>query len=151
MPVKSQGRQRKPEGTGYIYGNTVRKQEKRIQKTYKRKKKISPQKEISCLGDLIFMITALIISSCILIGYLYIQNAYTMQVKHIEQLKERLNILTQYNKDELSRINQSINMEEIKKVALEELGMEPVRNGQILYYENTETDYVKQLSDIPKE
>ena len=49
------------------------------------------------------------------------------------------------------RINSNINLEEIKQVAIGEFGMVYAEEGQIVFYENEGSDYVRQIADIPKQ
>lgn len=156
MPVKSHGRRKKSEGTGYVYGTTVRKpvyeeppKKPKKRKATKTSKKMNKKKS-SSLGQMIWLIFALFISGNILLGYLEVQADYMIQLRKMESLKNTLNIITTANKDEENRINASISLDDIKRVAIEEFGMRPASEKQILYYETTGSDYVRQLADIPQ-
>lgn len=41
-------------------------------------------------------------------------------------------------------------MEEIKKVAIQELGMQYAGEGQVVSFASENNDYVKQMADIPQ-
>ncbi len=47
------------------------------------------------------------------------------------------------------RINASIDLDHIYKVATEELGMVYANPEQVLLYDKTESEYVRQYEDIP--
>ena len=42
-----------------------------------------------------------------------------------------------------------MDLEHIKDVAMNELGMVYAKKGQIVYYESASEDYVKQYQDVP--
>ena len=50
-----------------------------------------------------------------------------------------------------TRINTSVNLDHIYKVATEELGMVYPDDSQVIYYDQTEREYVQQYESIPKE
>ncbi len=49
-----------------------------------------------------------------------------------------------------SSIESMYTIDEIYDVATNELGMVYARNGQIIYYESANEDYVKQYRDVPE-
>ena len=67
------------------------------------------------------------------------------------RLEKELNNLKLSNDDELARINSNVNLDEIKRIAIGELGMVYAQEGQIVYYNNEGSDYVRQFGDIPKQ
>ena len=71
------------------------------------------------------------------------------QVEQIASLESRLNNMRLANDEELVRINNSIDLEEIKRIAIGELGMTYATEGQIINYTNESSDYVRQFGEIP--
>ena len=59
-------------------------------------------------------------------------------------------ILNGYRKigEEYNRIVNSVDLDEVKRIAQEELGMHYATEGQIIKYTDAIGDYVKQYSDI---
>ena len=53
--------------------------------------------------------------------------------------------------EEYARITRNINLEEIKATAIGEYGMSYARDGQIIVVEDTRSDYVYQVSDLPED
>lgn len=49
-----------------------------------------------------------------------------------------------------TNINTSVDLDHVYKVATEELGMVYANKNQILQYDKTESEYVRQNEDIPK-
>lgn len=140
----------------YIEGNTARKLDVR------RAMEEQPRKELSNetrknrdrayhmnFGYVIFLAAALFVAAYVLIGYIRLQADLTAQVEQIASLESRLNNMRLANDEELVRINNSIDMEEIKRIAIGELGMTYAAEGQIINYTNESSDYVRQFGEIP--
>ena len=152
-------RRRTPEGRGqiYVYGNAVRKYEevpqiterpvRRISNTTRRNREIA--KHMSP-GYVLFLSLALTVTGFILTGYIGLQSDITNSVQHISVLEKQLNDLKLANDEEYSRITSSVNLEEIKRVAIQELGMQYAGEGQVVSFASEDNDYVKQMADIPQ-
>lgn len=78
------------------------------------------------------------------------QRFHTVNVKkEITGLEGELAQLQNEN-DELQRIMDSeANSEEIRRIAMEELGMVYATPGQIIYYDHAESSYVRQYEAVP--
>ena len=96
------------------------------------------------------MVTALLITGAILIQYIQLQADITNTVTNISKLESQLNDLRLANNEEYSRITSSMDLEEIKRIAITELGMVYASEGQIITYSNEGSDYVEQVADIPQ-
>ena len=81
----------------------------------------------------------------VIIWYVNLQSQVTSQVSVINQLESRLNTMRQANDEENLRIYNSINLEEIKQIAIGELGMSYAQEGQIITYSNEGTDYMRKV------
>ncbi len=141
----------------YVQGNTVRKLD--VTKEIGRQ----PQKKISntarknrerakhmSAGYVLFLCMALIVTGIILVNYIGLQSDITNSVQHISTLEKQLNDLKLANDEEYSRITSSIDLEEIKRIAIQELGMQYAEEGQIVSFASENHDYVKQMADIPQ-
>lgn len=140
----------------YIEGNTARKLDVRRAMEEKPKKKLSNETRKNRdrayhmnFGYVIFLAAALCVAAYVLIGYIQLQADLTAQVEQIASLESRLNNMRLANDEELVRINSSIDLEEIKRIAIGELGMTYAAEGQIINYTNESSDYVRQLGEIP--
>ena len=51
----------------------------------------------------------------------------------------------------MNRIESSVNLEEIRNIAMNELGMVYATGENVILYENTSQNYVSQYEDIPQE
>ncbi len=101
-------------------------------------------------GYVLFLSVALCVAGFVLIGYIKLQSEITASVKNIATLESQLNEVKLSNDEEYSRILSSVNLEEIKRVAIQELGMHYAQEGQIVSISGEGSDYVTQLQDIPK-
>lgn len=98
----------------------------------------------------LFLCAALVVTGFILTDYIGLQSDITNSVKNISRLEKELNDLRLANDEEYSRITSSVDLEEIKRVAIQELGMQYAEEGQIISFASESNDYVKQLADIPQ-
>lgn len=140
----------------YIEGNTARKLDVRRAMEEKPKKKLSNEARKNRdrayhmnFGYVVFLAAALCVAAYVLIGYIQLQADLTAQVEQIASLESRLNNMRLANDEELVRINSSIDLEEIKRIAIGELGMTYAAEGQIINYTNESSDYVRQFGEIP--
>ena len=69
----------------------------------------------------------------------------TSQVNTINILEKQLNDLKMDNDEEWSRVSNSIDMEEIKRIAIGELGMTYAQEGQIVTYVDQGVDYMRKV------
>jgi cell division protein FtsL len=99
---------------------------------------------------LLFLSGALIIAGLILTWYITMQSEITNSVKHISTLESQLNDMKQENDEAYNKANSSRDLEEIKKIAIQEYGMQYADQGQIVTYSDEGgNDYVRQNADIP--
>ena len=99
-------------------------------------------------GYVLFLSVALVFAVVTLCGYINLQSDITNQVNAISEMESRYNNLKLTNDEEYNRINSSIDLEQIKAVAIGELGMTYAREGQIISVEDAETDYVRQTQPL---
>lgn len=140
----------------YVYGNTARELDvrKAIHQKSRREKLNAARKNREKAshmnpGYVLFLAAAMLISAFVLIGYIQLQSDITNSMNHIASLESELNDLRLSNDEEYSRIESSVNLEEIKKIAINELGMTYAGEGQIVEYSSEGSDYVRQVADIP--
>lgn len=140
----------------YIQGNTVRKPDvrreienaprKRLSNTTRKNREkarhMSP-------GYVLFLSMALVAMGWILLNYIKLQSDITNSIKQISSLERELNDLKLANDEEYNRITSSVDLEEVRRIAIQELGMQYAQEGQIITFASENKDYVKQLSSIP--
>ncbi|MCM1086894.1 MAG: cell division protein FtsL [Muribaculaceae bacterium] len=141
----------------YVHGSAVRKPDvvKEVQREPKKKlsntaRKNREKAEHMNAGYVFFLSIALIATGWILVNYISLQSDITNSIKHISRLESELNDLRLANDEEYNRITSSIDLEEIRRIAIQELGMQYAEEGQIVFFESETRDYVKQMSEIPE-
>ncbi len=102
-------------------------------------------------GYVLFLLTALVATGIILVYYIGLQSDITNSVKHISVLERQLNELKVANEEDYSRISSSVDLEEIRRIAIQELGMQYAQEGQIISFASENSDYVKQIAEIPQQ
>lgn len=102
------------------------------------------------LGYVLFLSVMMLIAGVVLISYIQVQSEMTTNMRTIASLESELNSLKMENDEKLNRIETSIDLNEIKRIAINELGMTYAREGQIVLIPNEGNDYVRQTGDIHK-
>ncbi len=99
------------------------------------------------LGYVVFLIAALMVAGVVLIGYIRLQADITTLSGEIARQEKLINSLRVENEEALARIEMAVDLELIKQVAIQELGMKYPEEGQIITYENVGYDYMRRVSD----
>lgn len=101
------------------------------------------------ISYILFMTMAMITAGVILTWYLNLQSEITASIKNIARLESQLNDMKLDNDENYARINSSIDLEEVRRVAVQELGMCYAAEGQIITFNGEGSDYVRQVGEIP--
>lgn len=72
-------------------------------------------------------------------------------MKNIAALEARLSELKAENDDEYNRVTTSVDLEKVREIAINELGMVYAKADQVILYNSQGSDYVRQYGDIPEE
>ena len=75
----------------------------------------------------------------------------TSSQKKIASLESQLAELKKVNADDLNRIETSVNLEEIRDIAINELGMVYATQENVVLYKKTRQNYVSQYDNVPEE
>ncbi len=145
--------ERKYTGSTYVYGNTVIDIKKALDEApnEEARKKIikKPKKAVHLnLGYVMFLTAAFAVLGFVLTGYIRLQTDITSSTRRVAQLESTYLEMKLDNEQEYERIVNSVDLNEVKRVAIEELGMHYATEGQIITYTDTMSDYVRQYSDI---
>lgn len=140
--------------SAYIYDNTARdlqiqrqlEEAPRRQLSNETRKNRDKARHMS-FGYVAFLVAALCTCAFILINYIQLQAELTNKMQHVARLERELNSLRLSNDEEYSRITSSIDLEEIKRIAIGELGMVYAEEGQIISYTNKGNDYMRRVSN----
>lgn len=139
----------------YVQGNTARRlqavpdRNEPVRKVSARTRRNRERAKHMNIGSVLSMAVAMVAAGFILTWYLTLQSDITNSIKHIAALESELNQLKRDNDENYSRITSDIDLEEVKRVAIQELGMTYAREGQIVTFNGEGSDYVRQTGDIP--
>lgn len=100
-------------------------------------------------GYLAVMVLATVVVGLVLIGYVRLQSDITNRINHIAKMESELNELKLSNDEMYTKIMSNVDLEEIKKIAINELGMKYAKEGQVITYSGEGSDYVRQYKNIP--
>ena len=98
----------------------------------------------------LFLAIAALTASGAITYYLSLQSEITNSVKNISRLEKTLNEIRLDNDENYSRITSNVNLEEIRKTAIQELGMRYAEEGQIITFNGEGSDYLRQTGKIPE-
>lgn len=134
----------------YVYGNTVRKTN--VARPYEapgRQTKKAPAKKAATghatmsIFHTMIMLSALAICALILVNYIQLRSELTNTIGVVAGLESEISSLRSANNDMDSRIRNSIDLEEIRRIAIGELGMTYAQEGQIITYTPVQQDYMR--------
>ena len=146
---------RKQVRSQYVYGNTVRK----TAPAQNRRNNIRPveggnikrntEKKGAVNATYVIFLTAMMcVAGYFCVSYLNLTSSITNDLKTIARLEAQYNNLKAENDDYENRINGTVDLEEIKKKAMNDLGMQYAADEQIVSYESDDTDYVRQYISL---
>lgn len=134
----------------YIRGTTVRKPGYKKTPLHEVKKQNKKRHHMS-LGYLLFLSVAMVLMVGTLAFYISVQSQIKNSVKNISLLESRLNYLKQENDEAYNRANGHLDLDEVKRIAIQEYGMTYASEGQIVVYsDGGGNDYVRQVAPIPE-
>lgn len=117
-----------------------------------RKKRSKPKTSTGIDLFSVFVLTiAIAVTLYTCIDYLQVQSGITEQNKKIAEMEHSLVKLQNQNKDDLAKINTSLDLSYIYKIATKELGMVYPNENQVITYKSNLSDYVRQYEEIPEE
>ena len=147
----------------YIQGNTVRKLQpdrvpERVPSGGRREKvrvshAVRRNQEKALQMDLPFVIMLTIAAICTLylcVNYLHVQSSITARINHIEDLESEIEVMKSENDALETSINTYVDLDHVYEVATKDLGMVYANKDQVILYNKTESEYVRQYEDIPQ-
>lgn len=154
------GSARSKAGQAYMYSNVVAKpkyEPKKNRSSVKRRKKVSRQVQKN-RNRALHMNAAYVVVPCncsnncvaIVRYYVRLQSEVTKHSKNVTALQEELADLKEENTTKYNAVVDSVNLDEIREKAINQLGMTYATPDQIMEYDNPASDYVKQYENIPE-
>ncbi len=138
----------------YVYGNTARalrpvRQDERSPRRHKSVSRKNIDRDTGMNpGFMIFMTLAMVLTGIVCVQYIRMQSSLTTYVGELSAMEMELQSLKAENDDYESRIKGAIGLENIKKRAMDELGMTYASDDQIVVYNSDGTDYVRQFVSL---
>lgn len=83
------------------------------------------------------------------VSMLNLQADVTEQRRQVAALENNLNELKNSNDEYAKQLESAVDLTKIYDMAVNELGMVYPKNGQVISYEASNPDYVKQFKDVP--
>lgn len=141
----------------YVYGNAARKLPKDTEREFRvrsrsyreqlRQERLAYYKKIYNA----VLIVGTVVALCFIIWhYINVQAEVTALMNQKAALQSQYQELLLDNDLYEDRIISSVNLQEIERIAVEELGMKLAGEGQIITYSGEIEDYVKQNMDMPE-
>ena len=161
---KRQGTKKK-QGTEieyYVDGNVVRKVETSVPKkapktsageVAKTNRMIRKNRERALSMDLPYLVVmsaAVAVMLLLCVNYIAIQSKLTSTIKQTQKNESNLEKLRNENDSMENMIATYVDLDHIYDVATNKLGMIYARKNQVITYEKTESEYVRQFEDIPR-
>lgn len=106
-------------------------------------------RRINTLKSGVFLAISFMVLVVSITYYISLQSDITSLSKNISSMERTLNELKLDNDENYSRINSSVDIDEIRRVAIQELGMKYADEGQIINFNGEGSDYVRQTGKIP--
>lgn len=147
----------------YIDGNVVRRLEperrvevplperKEEKKPLSREASRNQERELRMSAPFVCFLTFACVAMVFLCArYLTIQSSITARIYNIENLEAELSQQKTDNRNLETKISTYTDLEYIFQVATEELGMVYPAKDQVISYDRTESEYVRQYENIPE-
>lgn len=157
---KKQGVKRKVEEEAryYIDGNTVRKvapkepnrKEREVSKNNKKIRKNRVRANSMGLSYLVILSIAMIAIFVLCVNYISIQSRLDSTIRHTQAKEQELKNLRDENTAMENYIATYVDLNHIYDVATNKLGMIYAKKNQVITYEKTESEYVRQFENIPQ-
>jgi cell division protein FtsL len=144
----------------YVDGTAARKlqevpvrtqEEKKAPSTSRRTKQNRERALQMNVGYVAFLTVAAVITVCVCVNFLQLRAKGTKLQKEVTALEAQLDAAVLENNSDYQQLMNSVDMDHVKDVAMNELGMGYTKKSQIITYEMEDNDYVRQYSEIPTE
>ncbi len=160
-------KERRRKNDYYVDGNTVRRMEAAPDYRQRRQERINEEEEAKerrrrrmvrreqertlrvGRSYLTFLTMVMVVFGVFAGTYIKIQSDVTNRMDTVSGLESQIADLKAENDEAYKRLSTSVDLESVKKTALEELGMSYVKESQIVYYSVGDDDYMNQYGDIP--
>lgn len=149
-------------GQFYVYGSAVQQAEalpKRMPKT-RREAPVHVSRQVARNRNrarninpayAVFLVAATFCAVFLCVMYLRLQSDVVNHSENITALQEQLADLTEANNTAYNAAVDSVNLEDVRNKAMNEMGMVYESQGTVIEYESPASGYVKQYDSIPED
>lgn len=142
----------------YVYGNVVRKEvvapsvpERREEKKVSTQVRKNRRQALHMSRSyVVFLTIASVIAVLACVKYLQLQSEVVARTKNIASMQQQLENLKEDNTTRYNAIMNSMNLEEIRDRAMNDLGMVYAKEGQVITYEDPTNHAVIMHEAIPE-
>lgn len=156
----------KQNNRSYVYGNTVRQmnaaparrsdQTREVRGTAQKVKKTDVavrrnrqrQRQMT-MAYVVFLSVVVLVSLGICVNYIQLKSSNTAYRAELIAKENNISEAKMLNDATYDKVMASINLEYVRDVAINKLGMVYAQEGQIILYSSQDSDYMKQYSDVP--
>ena len=140
----------------YIHGNVVRReqvvpvQEQQTKEVSQRVQKNRSKVSHMNRGYVAFLAVAAVVTLFACVCYLQLQSEITGRSKNITALQHELADMKEANTTKYGAVMNSMNLEEVRDIAMSRLGMVYATEDQIIKYQSPTSNAVTQYARIPE-
>lgn len=141
---------------GYVYGSAAlyydRNYEQRRHREYSREAQRPEQNTQTGVSHfpLVLVTGMLVFLTVAVIYYVQLMAGVSTTNNNISSMQNQIKTLKTANDQRYEEINSSINFDQIKEIAINELGMKYADADQVVTYSNESDDYVHQVNEVGK-
>lgn len=146
----------------YIYGNTVSHAdvmpqivpERRLERNKETSRQVRKNRNKALnisQSYAVFLAVAAVVFVLICVSYLQLQSEIVSRSESITALQEELVSFKEANSAAYQAAEDSVDLETVRNIAVNELGMVYAAQGSVTEYESPDNGYVKQYSEIPED
>lgn len=138
----------------YDYAEEQRRREQTYQERKRRERAASRRREKTKTMDgisLIVLVAAVAVTFYVCIQYLQVQADITTLSKSIAAKESQIVTMKKDNNAALEEISRTYDLNYVYKIATKELGMVFPNKDQVIKYDSSKSDYVKQFGEIPSD
>ena len=143
----------------YVYGTAVRKEavqpnQRPVEHTKEVSQRVRQNRNRALhmnRGYVMFLAVAAMIALFSCVQYLQLQSEITSRSEHITELQRELAERREANTTKYNVVINSMNLEEIRERAMNDLGMVYATQENVVLYKKTSQNYVSQYDSVPQE
>ena len=150
----------------YVYGNTVRELEQPVRRERRSREEIETARRKKNRrnaarrnrervlrmnkGYVVFLSLCVLLSAFAAVSLIQMQSQMRQRMKNVANLESQIANLRADNDAKYKELTTSVDLEYVKDVAMNQLGMTYATEEQVIYYSIDNENYMDQYSNIPE-